>query len=281
MTKIAAVQMASGAQVAANLMKAGELIHQAANKGADLVILPENFALMGKQDKDHLQIAEYAGQGVIQDFLVKQAKQHKIWILAGAIPLRLEDHPTAKTHQIPEKVSTSALLFNAEGEQVVRYDKIHLFDVELPNGDVYAESDTTQAGTDSVVVDTPFGKLGIAICYDLRFPELFREMSAEGAQIFAIPAAFTDTTGKAHWEVLLRARAIENLSYVVAAGQGGYHVNGKATHGHSMIIDYWGNVREVLEKGEGVIVSTIDLNTLESVRKNFPVLEHRELCLAL
>lgn len=278
MTKIAAVQMASGAQVQANLMKAGELIQQAAAQDANLVVLPENFALMGKNEKDHLQIAEYAGQGVIQDFLAKQAKQYGLWILGGSIPLRLDDTPANAT---PSKVSASALLFNDQGEQVARYDKMHLFDARLPNGDVYAESDTTQPGFDSMVIDTPFGKLGIAICYDLRFPELFREMSAEGAQIFAIPAAFTDTTGKAHWEVLLRARAIENLSYVIAAGQGGYHVNGKATYGHSMIIDYWGNVREVLEKGEGVIVSTIDLNTLDSVRTNFPVLEHRELCLAL
>jgi len=278
MTKIAAVQMASGAQVHANLMKAGELIQQAAARDANLVVLPENFALMGKHEKDHLQIAEYAGQGMIQDFLAKQAKQYGLWILGGSIPLRLDDTPANIT---PNKVSASALLFNAQGEQVARYDKMHLFDVRLPNGDVYAESDTTQPGFDSMVVDTPFGKLGIAICYDLRFPELFREMSAEGAQIFVIPAAFTDTTGKAHWEVLLRARAIENLSYVIAAGQGGYHINGKATYGHSMIIDYWGNVREVLEKGEGVIVSTIDLSTLDSVRTNFPVLEHRELCLAL
>jgi len=278
MTKIAAVQMASGAQVHANLMKAGELIQQAAARDANLVVLPENFALMGKHEKDHLQIAEYAGQGMIQDFLAKQAKQYGLWILGGSIPLRLDDTPANIT---PNKVSASALLFNAQGEQVARYDKMHLFDVRLPNGDVYAESDTTQPGFNSMVVDTPFGKLGIAICYDLRFPELFREMSAEGAQIFVIPAAFTDTTGKAHWEVLLRARAIENLSYVIAAGQGGYHINGKATYGHSMIIDYWGNVREVLEKGEGVIVSTIDLSTLDSVRTNFPVLEHRELCLAL
>jgi len=278
MTKIAAVQMASGAQVHANLMKAGELIQQAAARDANLVVLPENFALMGKHEKDHLQIAEYAGQGMIQDFLAKQAKQYGLWILGGSIPLRLDDTPANIT---PNKVSASALLFNAQGEPVARYDKMHLFDVRLPNGDVYAESDTTQPGFDSMVVDTPFGKLGIAICYDLRFPELFREMSAEGAQIFVIPAAFTDTTGKAHWEVLLRARAIENLSYVIAAGQGGYHINGKATYGHSMIIDYWGNVREVLEKGEGVIVSTIDLSTLDSVRTNFPVLEHRELCLAL
>jgi predicted amidohydrolase len=278
MTKIAAVQMASGAQVQANLMKAGELIQQAAAQDANLVVLPENFALMGKNEKDHLQIAEYAGQGIIQDFLAKQAKQYGLWILGGSIPLRLDDTLANAT---PSKVSASALLFNDQGEQVARYDKMHLFDARLPNGDVYAESDTTQPGFDSMVIDTPFGKLGIAICYDLRFPELFREMSAEGAQIFAIPAAFTDTTGKAHWEVLLRARAIENLSYVIAAGQGGYHVNGKATYGHSMIIDYWGNVREVLEKGEGVIVSTIDLNTLDSVRTNFPVLEHRELCLAL
>lgn len=267
MVKVAAVQMASGAQVAANLLKAGELIHEAAKQGAEFVVLPENFAFMGKEDKDRVSIKEALGEGEIQRFLSAQAKKHDLWVLGGTIPLVAEDEG---------KTTATTLLFDDQGEVVGRYDKVHLFDVALQNGETYEESETTEAGQQTVVVDTPFGKLGLAICYDLRFPELFRELSAKGAEIFALPAAFTDSTGKAHWEVLLRARAIENLCYVVAAGQGGYHVNGRTTYGHSMVVDYWGNVRKVLTKGEGVVVANIDLAAMQATRKTFPVLEHRQ-----
>lgn len=267
MTKIAAIQMASGAQVQANLMKAEALIKQAAAQGAEFVVLPENFAFIGREDKDRLAFAEVFGHGVVQDYMAKLAKTQKLWILAGAITLQCE---------ATGKAINSSILYNHDGEVVARYDKIHLFDVELSNGETYAESETTLAGSQAVVVDTPFGRLGIAICYDLRFPELFREMASQGAEIMAISAAFTETTGKAHWEVLLRARAIENLAFVIAAGQGGYHVNGRATYGHSMIIDYWGNVREVLAKGEGIIISKIDLSAQKAIRKSFPVLKHRK-----
>jgi nitrilase len=266
MVNVAAIQMASGAQVTANLLKAEKLIHKAVEQGAEFIVLPENFAFMGQNDIDRINVRETPGEGEIQRFLSAQAKEHGIWILGGTIPLLAEDD---------NKTIASALLFNANGEQVGRYDKIHLFDVALDNGEKYAESETTQAGQQTVVVDTPFGKLGLAICYDLRFPELFRELSDKGADIFVLPAAFTESTGKAHWEVLLRARAIENLCYMIAAGQGGYHVDGRTTYGHSMIVDYWGNVRKVLPKGEGVVVARIDLDAMYSTRKNFPVLEHR------
>lgn len=268
MTKIAAIQMASGAQVQANLMKAETLIQQAVSKGAEFVVLPENFAFIGSQDKDRLEFAETFGTGIIQSHMAKLAKQHGIWLLAGAITLQCE---------VTGKAINASILYNDQGEVAARYDKIHLFDAALSNGETYAESETTLAGNKAVVVDTPFGRLGIAICYDLRFPELFREMSEQGAEIVAISAAFTETTGKAHWEVLLRARAIENLSFVIAAGQGGYHINSRSTYGHSMIVDYWGNVREVLEKGEGVILSDIDLTAQKAIRESFPVLNHRKL----
>jgi predicted amidohydrolase len=266
MAKVAAIQMASGAQVAANLLKAAELIAIAVAKGATLIVLPENFAFMGKEDEERLNIVEQPEAGEIQAFLSREAKKHQVWILGGTLPLASNS---------AEKTTASALLFDAEGQQAARYDKIHLFDVSLKNGETYEESKTTQAGDQSIVVETPMGKLGIAICYDLRFPELFRELSEKGAEIFLLPAAFTDSTGKAHWETLVRARAIENLCYVVAAGQGGYHVNTRTTYGHSMIVDYWGRVKDVLPKGEGVVIDDIDLDTMHKTREAFPVLKHR------
>jgi nitrilase len=190
-----------------------------------------------------------------------------VWIVAGTIPLRSDN---------PAKVYAASLMYNAKGEVVARYDKIHLFDVVLSeNQEIYTESDTTVHGKQPVVVDTPFGRVGMSVCYDLRFPELYRRLSEQGAQILLIPSAFTELTGKAHWEVLIRARAIENLCYVVAPGQGGYHTSGRTTYGHSMIVDYWGRVRDVREKGAGVVLAEIDLDALEQTRKTFPVLSHR------
>jgi nitrilase len=267
MALIAALQMATGPQVQANLMEVGRLIKDAAERGAKLVVLPENFPIMGVQETDKVKVAEVFGEGVIQSFISQQAKKYRIWIVAGTIPLRSLD---------PARVYAASILYNDNGEVVARYDKMHLFDVTLSeNQEVYTESDTTVPGHDVVVVDTPFGKLGMSVCYDLRFPELYRALSEKGAQILVVPSAFTEVTGKAHWEVLLRARAIENLCYVVAAGQGGYHVNGRTTYGHSMIIDHWGRVRGVLERGAGVVMADIDLVALEQTRKTFPVLSHR------
>ena len=265
--KIAALQMASGPQLQANLMEAGRLIKEAAAQGAGMVVLPETFVLMGKQEQERLAIAETAGDGPIQQFLQQQAQKYKIWIVAGTIPIRSDD---------PDHAYATSFLYNAQGEVVARYDKIHLFDAMVgENRDTYTESAATKPGTQPVVVDTPFGRLGMSVCYDLRFPELYRRLSEAGAQILVVPAAFTDITGKAHWEVLLRARAIENLCYVVAAAQGGYHVNGRTTYGHSMVVDYWGNILNMREKGAGIVTASLDLASLEQQRKTFPVLSHR------
>lgn len=267
MTVVAALQMAAGPQVQANLMEAGRLIKEAAERGARLLVLPETFAIMGSDESERVKAAETFGVGVIQNFISQQAKKYGVWIVAGTIPIRSDD---------PARVYAASLLYDDKGKVAARYDKIHLFDVMLSeNQEVYTESDTTVPGRTPVVVDTPFGKLGMSVCYDLRFPELYRRLSAQGAQILVVPAAFTEVTGKAHWEPLLRARAIENLCYVIAAGQGGYHVNGRTTYGHSMIIDYWGRIRGIQERGAGVVVSDIDLAALQQTRKTFPVLAHR------
>jgi nitrilase len=265
--KIAALQMASGPQLQANLMEAGRLIKEAAAQGAEMVVLPETFVLMGKQEQERLAIAETAGDGPIQQFLQQQAQKYKVWIVAGTIPIRSDD---------PDHAYATSFLYNAQGEVVARYDKIHLFDAMVgENRDTYTESAATKPGAQPVVVDTPFGRLGMSVCYDLRFPELYRRLSEAGAQILVVPSAFTEITGTAHWEVLLRARAIENLCYVVAAAQGGYHVNGRTTYGHSMVVDYWGNILNMREKGAGIVTASLDLASLEQQRKTFPVLSHR------
>ncbi len=269
MNKIAAVQMASGPNVNANLTEAGRLIAMAADAGARMVVLPENFAIMGMSEIDKVNIREQDGQGPIQDFLSEQSVKHGVWLVGGTVPLVSGDS---------NKVRGACLLFNDKGERVSRYDKIHLFDVHLPeSGENYNESETIEKGDEVVVVDTPFGRLGLAVCYDLRFPELFRKMVDMGVQIVALPSAFTAMTGRAHWEVLLRARAIENLCYLVASAQGGYHVNGRETYGDSMIVNPWGVVVDRLTSGSGIVIAEIDLEYLESTRRNFPVLEHRKM----
>lgn len=266
MSVVAAIQMASGPQVQANLMEAGRLIRQASEEGAGLVVLPEMFAIMGHNDQDAVAVAEADGEGQIQDFISRTAQKYGVWIVAGTIPLRTGN---------PHKYAAASLLFNGRGERVARYDKIHLFDVRVEEeNQVYTESNTVVPGGQAAVVDTPFGRLGMTVCYDLRFPELYRHLVRRGAEIITVPSAFTEVTGIAHWEPLLRARAIENLSYVIAPAQGGYHVNGRTTWGHSMVIDYWGRIRGQLNKGAGITLMDIDLDELRATRKSFPVLEH-------
>ena len=267
MSKVAAIQMASGPNVNANLLEAARLIDLAAESGARLVVLPENFALMGMSEQDKVGIREQPGCGPLQDFLAEQARKHQLWIVGGTLPLASED---------AHKIRAASLLFNDQGELVARYDKIHLFDVKInESNEHYTESETIESGNQVVVVDTPFGRLGMAVCYDLRFPGLFRIMSEQGAEIFVLPSAFTAITGKAHWETLVRARAIENLSYMIASAQGGYHANGRETYGHSMIVDPWGLVLDKLPRGSGIVVAEIDREQLHDLRRSFPVLEHR------
>ncbi len=269
MSVVAAVQMASGPNVKANLEEAEKLIKTAVQQDAELVVLPENFAIMGLSEMDKVAIAETAGEGPIQQFLSQQASKHGVWIVGGTIPLE---------SGVAGKVYSTSLLYNDSGEMVARYDKLHLFDVLLEDSnESYNESETIESGDDIVVVDTPFGKLGMAVCYDLRFPELFRAMADVGMEMCVLPSAFTSLTGRAHWESLLRARAIENLCYMVAPDQGGYHKNGRETYGDSMIVDPWGVVLNRLPHGTGVVVSEIDLEKLRRTRKNFPALQHRRL----
>lgn len=269
MSVVAAVQMASGPNVKANLEEAEKLIKTAVQQEAELVVLPENFAIMGLSEMDKVAIAETAGEGPVQQFLSQQASKHGVWIVGGTIPLE---------SGVAGKVYSTSLLYNDSGEVVARYDKLHLFDVLLEDSnESYNESETIESGDDIVVVDTPFGKLGMAVCYDLRFPELFRAMADVGMEMCVLPSAFTSLTGRAHWESLLRARAIENLCYMVAPDQGGYHKNGRETYGDSMIVDPWGVVLNRLPHGTGVVVSEIDLEKLRKTRKNFPALQHRRL----
>ncbi|HED40582.1 MAG TPA: carbon-nitrogen hydrolase family protein [Chromatiales bacterium] len=269
MSRVAAIQMASGPNVGANLIEVKRLIAIAIDSGAELIVLPENFAIMGLTEEDKVGLREEEGDGPIQTFLAQQAKDNGVWIVGGTIPLVSADD---------NKVRAACLLFDAEGKQVARYDKIHLFDVLLEeNKESYIESETIEAGDRCVVVDTPFGRLGMAICYDLRFPELFRALLDQGVEMIAVPSAFTAITGRAHWETLVRARAIENLSYVIAAAQGGYHVNGRETYGDSMIVDPWGSVLDRLPNGSGVISAEIDPQRLAQTRQNFPSISHRKI----
>ncbi len=278
MTKIAAIQMASGTNISANLIEVSRQISSAVHAGASLIVLPENFSIMSLKDSDQINIAEDEGSGTIQKFLSEQAKKNHVWIVAGTIPLKLN----SDNLNYDKKVFSSCLVYNEKGEQVSRYDKIHLFDVHLEiTSETYSESETVEAGNKAVVIDTPFGKIGLAICFDLRFPELFRQLILLGAEIIVLPSAFTAITGKAHWEVLLRARAIENLCYVVASAQGGYHVNGRETYGDSMIVDPWGTILDRLSQGAGYVIADIDINNVKNIRDNFPVLKNRKISCAL
>jgi nitrilase len=268
MHRFATIQMASGSNVTANLNEAARLISEAVDMEAKLIILPENFALMAMHPTDTVNIREKPGSGPIQDFLSQQAARSNIWLVGGTLPIATNN---------PLKFRAACLVFDNTGECVGRYDKIHLFDVTTTPDEHYCESKTIESGDQVVVVDTPYGRLGLAVCYDLRFPELFRCMLNQGVEVFAIPSAFTAVTGKAHWEVLVRARAIENLCYVIAANQGGYHVNGRETYGDSMIIDPWGVVLTRLNQGAGVICADIDLKKQANLRDRFPTHKHRKI----
>lgn len=263
--KVAAIQMASGPNVTGNLSEARRLIAMAAEQGARLVVLPEFFAIMGMTEQAKVAVREQPGQGPIQSFLGETAREHKIWLVGGSIPMAAGS---------PNKVKNTCLVFDDHGRQVASYDKMHLFNLELGNEN-YHEANTIEPGNKVVVVDSPFGRIGLAICYDLRFPELFRAM--KNVDIIVLPSAFTEITGRMHWEVLVRARAIENLSYVIAAAQGGYHVNGRETHGNSMIVDPWGRVLDRLPRGSGVVVADINPSYQSSLRSSLPALAHRIL----
>jgi nitrilase len=261
--------MASGPNVRANLLEAERLIAAAVEKGAGLVVLPENFAIMGKEETDKVAVREADDGGPIQEFLAQQASKQGIWLVGGTVPMQAGSE---------DRIRAACLLYNDRGERIARYDKIHLFDVSVMDSDEnYNESATIEPGDQAVVVDTPFGKLGLAVCYDLRFPELFRTMLEQGMEIIALPSAFTAITGKAHWELLVRARAVENLCFVLAAGQGGYHVNGRETYGHSMIVDPWGQVMNELATGSGLVCADMDLERLKNIRRSFPCLDHRNI----
>jgi len=265
MTRIAAVQLASGPNVEGNLTEAGRLIEMAAAQGARLVALPEYFAIMGMRDGDKVKAREKPGAGPIQEFLAATARRHGIWLVGGSVPLEASS---------PDKVRNSCLVYDDQGRLAARYDKIHLFGFAMGK-ERYDEERTIEPGRDVVTVDTPFARLGLSICYDLRFPELYRAMKP--VDIILVPSAFTATTGRAHWETLIRARAIENLAYVLAPAQGGYHLSGRETHGDSMIVDPWGVVLDRLARGSGVVTAGVNLEHLRNLRKSLPALTHRTL----
>ena len=269
-TRVAAIQMVSGGDIEANLKSAAGLIGRAAADRATFLLLPENFALMGQHEEDKLRIMEPYGQGPIQSFLAGQARQRRIWLMGGTIPLKAD---------VADKVRAGCLLFNPEGKCVARYDKVHLFDVAVGSSaqDIYNESATIEDGTEVTVATTPFGNIGMSVCYDLRFPELYRRMHKDKVNIITVPSAFTATTGRAHWEILLRARAIENLCYVIASNQGGRHINNRETWGHSMVVSPWGEVLATVAQGEGIAFADIDLEQLRALRDRFPSLTHRKI----
>jgi|TARA_B110000259_G_scaffold187202_1_gene240598 nitrilase len=263
--KVAGIQMASSPSVTSNLIEAERLIKMAVEAGAKLVVLPEYFAVMGIHDSDKVKVREDEGDGPIQRFLSKIAKKHKIWLIGGTIPL---------VSNSVKKVRNSCLVYNDKGKQMARYDKIHLFGLDLAT-EQYHEKKTIEAGNEVVVVDTPYGKIGLSACYDLRFPELYRAMGE--VDMIVVPSAFTETTGKAHWETLVRARAIENLCYVIAPAQGGYHLSGRETHGNSMIVDPWGVVLDHLPRGSGIVIANINTHYQASLRKSLPALKHKTI----
>lgn len=267
MIRVAVVQLNSAGDVAANLAATADRVAEARAAGATLVVLPENFACMGADESAQRASAEDDGDGPIQTALAALASTHGVWLVGGTLPLRAGSGRTR----------AACLVFGPDGRRAARYDKIHLFDVDVPGGEVHCESRSTEPGTEPAVVETGAGRLGLSVCYDLRFPELYRELRRRGATLFAVPAAFTAATGAAHWEVLLRARAIEDQCWVLAAAQSGQHPGGRHTHGHSMVIDPWGAVVAHRPEGAGVVVADIDPDRLVELRQRFPVFEHRRL----
>jgi nitrilase len=268
--RVAAVQMNSSDDPVSNLELAAGLIEAARREDARLVVLPENFSVMPAREKDRRSFVEPGVDGPVQAFLGEQARRHGIWIVGGTAPVRADDGV---------RIKAACLVFDEDGERVARYNKIHLFDVQVNDTESYRESDAFEAGAASednlVCVDTPAGRVGLTVCYDLRFPELYRQLVDRGAQIITVPSAFTATTGQAHWGTLLRARAIENQCYIVAPAQWGTHASGRKTFGHSMIIDPWGRVLGQRDSDNGVVVADIDLEQLKDIRTRFPSLTHR------
>ena len=263
--RMAAIQMVSGPRVADNLQVAGRLIEDAVAQGAELLALPEYFPVIGAADADRVRAREDFGSGPIQDWLAATAQRHGIWIFAGSLPL---------TATSPDKMRNSTLVFNPAGVCVERYDKVHLFGFSKGE-ESYDEAAFIEPGNDLVAVDTPFGRVALSICYDLRFPELYRALGT--VDLILVPAAFTDTTGRAHWEILLRARAIENQCYLLAVGQGGRHESGRMTHGNSMIVDPWGEILDRKMKGPGVVIADLDHARIAEIRESLPALAHRKL----
>jgi nitrilase len=267
--KVAAVQLASGSNVSANLLETERLTEAAAKQGADLVVLPENFAFIGRNCSDANALREQAGNGPLQSFLSQLAKRLGIWIVGGTVPLEGEH---------AAKWRAACTVYDERGRQVARYDKQHLFDVNLvESNERFIESESIEPGDRVIVIDSPVGRLGISVCYDLRFPELYRAMADRGVEVITLPAAFTEITGRAHWETLVRARAIENLSYIIAAAQGGFHIASRQTYGHSMIVDPWGSKLAEQDRGNGFVIAEIDPEFQYTTRRNFPCLDHRRL----
>ncbi|WP_375172291.1 carbon-nitrogen hydrolase family protein [Marinobacter sp.] len=273
-SQVAAIQMVSTRDIEANLQEARRLLQVAAGRGASVAVLPENFAVLSTHQMVDCGRTEAGSEAVIRSFLAAQAKALGIWIVGGSLPLAVRPDGS----EIPDRVRASCLVFDDDGREVARYDKIHLFDamVEDAHGQ-YRESDTFEPGDQVVTVDTPAGRLGLAICYDLRFPELFRELRAREAEWVCLPSAFTWQTGDAHWHALIRARAIENQVWVVAAGQGGQNSERRRTYGHSLICDPWGQVVTEHAEGPGVVVAELDRDHLGELRRRMPVWEHRRL----
>ena len=267
MKRISAIQMCSSHDVDDNLKMAAKLIREAAANGAALTVLPEMFAIIGMDCIDKNKLREPFGHGKIQDFLVNEAVKNNIWIVSGTIPIA--------THET-NKIKAASIVYDHHGNPVARYDKIHLFDAVLSGNECYTESATTEPGHQTVVIDTPVGKLGLAVCYDIRFSGLFMELFKQGAEIISLSAAFISKTGQAHWHVLTRSRAIEHFCYFVGANQGGFHTNGRETYGHSLIADPWGNiVSEREEATPGVIYADIDLEKLHAIRASIPIAAHQ------
>ena len=266
MNRVALVQMLTSTKVEGNLQEVENYIIQAHEEGVSLVVLPENFACMGIND-DKLRYAEVYGQGPIQQRISQLAQKFGLWIIAGTLPIKGSG----------SKVRASSIVYDDKGLSVARYDKIHLFDVWVSEQESHQESLHVEPGTDLIVVDTPVGKIGLTVCYDLRFSELYQGLLFKGAQLFTVPSAFTTVTGQAHWEILLRARAIENLSYVLAANQCGHHENGRDTYGHTMVVDPWGKIMGQKKSGVGLVLADIDIPKLLQLRKQFPCIEHHVL----
>jgi len=264
-SRVAALQMVSTPEVVSNLESADRLIAAAAAAGARLVALPENFYLIGRHEADKVRVREPEGEGPIQSFLAAAARRHRVWIVGGTAPISCAD---------PGRIRSACLVFDDTGRRVARYDKMHLFRFEAGD-ERYDESRTLEAGESAVAVQSPFGRLALSVCYDVRFPELYRELGDFDAMF--VPSAFTVPTGAAHWETLLRARAIENQAYVIAPAQGGWHASGRRTYGHSMIVDPWGQVLAVRPEGEGVLLAEIDTGRVQEVRASLPAVANRRL----